>query len=251
MKRNELILKNISKKFIADDNMVVTALKDLELSIADGEFVCILGKTGCGKTTLLRIIAGLENEYGGSISLDGRTIDDIYRSCSLVFQQYSLFPWMNVLQNIGFPLESKNIAVKERERISREFLKLVGLSEFEKSQPYELSGGMQQRVSLARAFAYDPEILLMDEPFGALDEETRKKLQDLLLEIWSTRKKTVIFVTHNIDEAILLADRILVMSASPGRIIEEIKIDFPRPRRRLDDNFSNTHLKLRNILELS
>lgn len=245
----KLELQNIKKVFKSDSNRSLTALDNINISVKAGEFVCIIGKTGCGKTTLLRITAGLENPTSGKILIDNNQIIGVNKKCTLVFQQYSIFPWFSVIQNIALPLELKGFSKIERLEKAKEYINLVGLSNFENARPYELSGGMQQRVAIARALAYDPEILLLDEPFGSLDERTRQKLQDLFLKIWDKRKKTIVFVTHNIDEAVTLADRILVMADSPGRVVDEIDIVLKRPRKRLDEEFTNYHLKLRNILE--
>ncbi|NQS98897.1 MAG: ABC transporter ATP-binding protein [candidate division Zixibacteria bacterium] len=247
----DLIIDSIDKVFFTPPDREVTALENVSLRVAGGEFVSLIGSTGCGKTTLLRIIAGLESPSSGRILLDGYQAGDMNGACTLVFQQYSLFPWLNVWRNVVFPLEMKGIPKAERTALAKEYIELVGLSGFESAKPYELSGGMQQRVAIARALAYDPEILLMDEPFGALDERTRHRLQGILLKIWQKKRKTIIFVTHNIDEAIYLADRIIVMSTEPGRVAEELRITLPRPRNRLAEEFTEIHLKIRNILESS
>lgn len=245
-----LTISNIGKVFLTPPGREVVALQDVSLKVEAGEFIAFIGSTGCGKTTLLRIIAGMEPPTAGEIMLEGIPMDSRAGACTLVFQQYSLFPWLNVLDNVSFPLESKGISKAERRIKARELIELVGLTEAEKAKPYELSGGMQQRVAIARALAYDPEILLMDEPFGALDERTRNRLQTILLEIWNRKRKTILFVTHNIDEAVYLADRVVVMAAEPGRIVEEIAVSLPRPRNRLAEEFTQLHLKLRNIMEL-
>jgi len=248
--REKLLLTGISKQFSTDRDLRVTAFKDIDLTIMDGEFVCILGPTGCGKTTLLRIMAGLETPTEGSLRIDTVPVASVSEACTLVFQQYSLFPWLSVSQNVAFPLELKGYTKHERRKKARELLDHVGLGDFEDARPYELSGGMQQRAAIARALAYDPDILLMDEPFGALDEKTRRQLQILLLDIWRERLKTVVFVTHNIDEAIILADRIVVMASGPGRIVEHIDVPLNRPRDRVDKSFSSLYTRLRALLEL-
>ncbi|TKJ42548.1 nitrate ABC transporter ATP-binding protein [candidate division LCP-89 bacterium B3_LCP] len=245
----EFSISSVSKLFTASPDREVIALDGIDLKIRAEEFVCILGPTGCGKTTLLRIIAGLENPTSGQILQDGESVSHAHEFCTLVFQQYSLFPWLNVHENVSFPMEMKGVSRQERTMKAKELLELVGLTGVEKAQTYELSGGMQQRVAIARALAHDPEILLMDEPFGALDERTRNRLQKILLDIWQKKCKTVIFVTHNIDEAIYLADRIIVMTTEPGRIAEELKVNLPRPRQRLGEEFTKLHLKIRKILE--
>ncbi|MGB3908386.1 MAG: ABC transporter ATP-binding protein [Methanomethylovorans sp.] len=225
-------IKNITRIFRKEDAPEVLALDNVSLHVDDKEFVCFLGPSGCGKTTLLRIIAGLDTPDSGEILLDGDkiTIPDPKRG--MVFQEYSLFPWRNVTDNIIFGLEMKGVTRKKAIEDAEKYLELVGLTQFKDSYPYELSGGMRQRVAIARALANEPEVLLMDEPFGALDAQTRNSLQHQLLEIWNKKHITVLFVTHSVDEAVFLADRIVVMSARPGKIKEIIKVDLPRPRIR-------------------
>lgn len=221
----------VSKRFEADGTEVET-LRDVSLAIEEGEFVCFIGPSGCGKTTLLRIIAGLETPTDGAVFLEGGPIEGPGPERGMVFQEYSLFPWRNVLDNITFGPELKGVPKAARVERARTYLKMVGLDRFEKSYPHELSGGMKQRVAIARALVNDPLALLMDEPFGALDAQTRNIMQSELLRIWEEEKKTVIFVTHSVDEAIYLADRIVIMSARPGRIKDIIDIDLSRPRIR-------------------
>lgn len=208
------------------------ALQDINLSIRDHEFVCFIGPSGCGKTTLLRIIAGLDDPSSGSVYLDGDLIMGPGPERGMVFQEYSLFPWRTVIDNIAFGLELKGVNKKERLERSKQYLKMVGLERFSDRYPHELSGGMKQRVAIARALVNDPKALLMDEPFGALDAQTRNIMQSELLRIWEEERSTVVFVTHSVDEAIYLADRIVIMSARPGRIKDVISIDIPRPRVR-------------------
>ena len=241
----------MSKIFQTQPNHQTQALENVNFKVKSGEFVSLLGSTGCGKTTLLRIIAGLETPSKGRALLDDKPVLNINPACTLVFQQYSLFPWLNLLENVAFPLQMKGIPKAERLSKAGEYIELVELTGYENAKPYELSGGMQQRVAIARALAYDAEILLMDEPFGALDERTRHLLQDKLLEIWEKKRKTIIFVTHNIDEALYLADRIIIMAAEPGRIVEQLKIGLKRPRNRLAAEFVDIHLKIRNIIEIT
>lgn len=245
----KLVLKNVSRQFI-NNSRSTTALKDVNIQAKSSDFISIIGPTGCGKTTLLRLVAGLLPLSSGEISMDGRPVEGLNRNCTLVFQQFSLFPWFNVIGNVAFALEMKGVEKVKRRRMSMELLRLVGLEEVAKAKPYELSGGMQQRVAIARALAYDPEILLMDEPFGSLDERTRNRLQNILLNIWQEKRKTVLFVTHSIDEAIYMADRIVVMASEPGRVIDEIPITLPRPRNRLSEEFTAQHIRLRNLLEV-
>ncbi|OPY21182.1 MAG: Trehalose/maltose import ATP-binding protein MalK [Methanomethylovorans sp. PtaU1.Bin093] len=225
-------IKNITRIFRKEDAPETLALDNVSLNVDDKEFVCFLGPSGCGKTTLLRIIAGLDTPDSGEIILDGTriTIPDSKRG--MVFQEYSLFPWRNVTENIIFGPEMKGVARKKAIQDAEKYLELVGLTQFKDSFPYELSGGMRQRVAIARALANEPEVLLMDEPFGALDAQTRNSLQHQLLEIWDKKHITILFVTHSVDEAVFLADRIVVMTARPGKIKEIINVELPRPRIR-------------------
>jgi NitT/TauT family transport system ATP-binding protein len=222
-------LRGLTKSFTVRSRRV-EALMGIDLDIQTGEFLCIVGPSGCGKTTLLRILAGLEQQTSGTIDftrgMAGRPLN------SMVFQEQSIFPWLSVRDNVAFGLKAQGTGRMERYRIVEPYIRKVGLSGFEDALPHQLSGGMKQRVSIARAFATDPEMLLMDEPFAALDEQTKLILQAELLRIWDELRKTVVYVTHSIDEAIVLADRILVMSARPGRIKEILDISsvFGRPR---------------------
>ena len=226
-----LEIKGVYKQFFADGKEM-EALHDINLSIRENEFVCFIGPSGCGKTTLLRIVAGLEDPTSGTITLDGIPIKGPSPERGMVFQEYSLFPWRTVLDNIVFGLELKKVPLDEQKRLGRQYLKMVGLESFETRYPHELSGGMKQRVAIARALVNNPRAILMDEPFGALDAQTRNTMQSELLRIWEEEKKTVIFVTHSVDEAIYLADTIVIMSARPGRIKDVIEIPIPRPRSR-------------------
>lgn len=230
----------------------VVALEELSLKIAPRSFVSIVGPSGCGKSTFLKVVGGLEVPTKGRISLNGRDIEDAADSRAMVFQDASLFPWYSVARNITYGLECRGMSAKEaRERILP-LIETVGLSGFERHFPYELSGGMQQRVNLARALAVDPEILLMDEPFAALDAQTREVMQGELLRVWSTTRKTVLFVTHQIDEAIFLSDRVITMSARPGRVLLDIDVDLPRPRPlaiKEDPKFLAIHKQIWSVLE--
>ncbi|MES2582132.1 MAG: ABC transporter ATP-binding protein [Pseudomonadota bacterium] len=208
----------------------VEVLHDVSLSFAPGEFICLLGPSGCGKSTLLGALAGHLQPSHGSLHLDGMPIHGPAPERGLVFQHHTLFPWRSVLDNVAFGLKMKGVAKAERERQALELLDLVGLKGFEHRYPRELSGGMQQRVEIARVLINHPHVLLMDEPFGALDALTRVKMQQLLLEVWSRVRTTVVFVTHDIDEALFLADRLLIMSPRPGRIVEDLRPGFARPR---------------------
>ncbi|MDR0875967.1 MAG: ABC transporter ATP-binding protein [Clostridiales Family XIII bacterium] len=208
----------------------LTALRDVNIGIREGEFVSVVGPSGCGKSTLLYILAGLYRNTSGKAFIHGHEITGPSLDRGIIMQAYALFPWRTVEKNVEFGLEVKGLKKNERAEIAREFIELVGLSEFADRYPYELSGGMKQRIAIARALAYDPDVLLMDEPFAAVDEQTRTLLHDELLRIWDKTHKTIIFVTHSIDEAIFLSDRVLVMTSSPGTIRDEIEIELPRPR---------------------
>ena len=209
-----------------------TAVRDVSVSIAPGEFVCILGPSGCGKSTLLGVLAGHIVPAGGRATLDGVRIDGPHPDRGIVFQQHTLFPWRRTLDNVAFGLKMRGVGRQERHRRGRELLERVGLADFADRYPSQLSGGMQQRAEIARAMITGPRILLMDEPFGALDAQTRSMMQALLLDVWSESRPTVVFVTHDIDEALFLADRILVMSPGPGTVIEDMRVPFARPRER-------------------
>jgi NitT/TauT family transport system ATP-binding protein len=229
--RPKIRLRGVSKTFDVRGR-VVEAVQRTDLDVPNGEFVCLVGPSGCGKTTLLRIVAGLETLTAGTIHVQRSGPERPLNS--MIFQQESLFPWKTVAENVEFALRVRGIDRTERRRRTDEWLRTVGLHRFASSYPYQLSGGMKQRVSIARAFALDPEILLMDEPFAALDQQTKLLLQEELIRIWSDTRKTVLFVTHNIDEAVVLADRVIVMTAHPGRIKAEMPIDLPRPRDPID-----------------
>lgn len=206
------------------------ALDGINLTIATQEFVCILGPSGCGKTTLLKAIAGLVQLDAGQVRIDGRVVTAPGPDRALVFQNFALLPWADVLTNIAFGLELRGMPKEKRDHIARELTRAVGLAGFEYYFPRQLSGGMQQRVGLARALAVDPQILLMDEPFGAVDEQTRRLLQEDLLALLERTRKTVVFVTHSMDEAVRLGDRVVLMTPRPGRVQEAIRVDLPRPR---------------------
>lgn len=208
----------------------IAALQDFNLDIREGEFFTLLGPSGCGKSTFLNVLAGLARKTGGSISIDGQPASGINREQGVVFQGYALFPWRTVLQNIEVGLEIRKIPKRERRETAEQFLHLVGLAGFGQRYPHELSGGMRQRVAIARSLAYSPSLLLMDEPFAALDAQTREILQSELLRIWEQHKTTIVFITHSLDEAIYLSDRIAVMTHRPGRIKSVLDIALPRPR---------------------
>jgi NitT/TauT family transport system ATP-binding protein len=206
------------------------ALEPIDLQIVDNDFVAILGPSGCGKSTLLRLVAGLDQPTSGRVTLDGRPVSAPGADRGMVFQSYTLFPWLTVADNIAFGLREKGVGKERRDEVVREWLDRIGLTGFAHYYPKQLSGGMQQRTAIARALANQPAILLLDEPFGALDNQTRALMQELLLGIWERERKTVLFVTHDIEEAIFLASRVVVMTARPGRIKAEVAIDLPHPR---------------------
>jgi NitT/TauT family transport system ATP-binding protein len=226
----KLEIDQVSLRFQPKKGTSVTALDGISLNVERNEFVAIVGPSGCGKSSLLRLVAGLIVPTAGQIRLDGTAVTRPGKDRGMVFQSYTLFPWLTVKQNVEFGPRMAGVPTGERSRIAERILAEVGLEGFEGAYPKLLSGGMMQRVALARALANEPEILLMDEPFGALDSQTRSLMQELLLRIWEHSHKTVLFITHDIDEAILLGDRVYVMTARPGRIKELIKIDIPRPR---------------------
>jgi NitT/TauT family transport system ATP-binding protein len=227
---SKLAIENVSKSFKGASGSVL-ALDRVSLNVAEGEFVCLVGASGCGKTTLLNIIAGLEKPDSGTVCTDGKPVTGPGRERLVMFQEPALFPWLNVFGNVLFGLKLKpNLTNKDRHDVAKYYLELVGLSRFERANIHELSGGMKQRVSLARALAPNPRMLLMDEPFAALDALTREQLYGDLQRIWKARNKTIVFVTHNVREAACLGDRVIVFSLRPGRIREEFAVDLPRPR---------------------
>jgi len=238
MDGNEVIisLSHLSKVF-SKDHMEVRALDDFSLDVTDGEFVCLLGPSGCGKTTVLRIVAGLERKSGGSVKVKKKEVTAAGSDRGMVFQEFALFPWRTVARNVEFGLEVKGISPEKAHEISSQLIELVGLKGFEDAHPSQLSGGMKQRVAIARALANNPAVLLMDEPFGSLDAQTRNLMQKELLRIWSATRKTVMFVTHSVDEAVFLADRIVVMTARPGKVREVFEVPMARPRDRTSREF--------------
>jgi NitT/TauT family transport system ATP-binding protein len=251
----EISIRNVSKIFGAqtdDQNDQVTALANVSFEIPRGEFFCIIGPSGCGKTTLLHTIAGFTTPSRGEALHDGVPIAGPGPDRIMMFQEYGLFPWLTVWENIEFGLLAKGVPAKERAELIRYYIDMVGLSGFEKRHPAEISGGMKQRVSIARALAPDPDIVLMDEPFAALDSLTRDLLQEEILRIWEKTGKTFVLITHNIEEAVFLGDRVLAMSARPGRTKEIINIDIPRPRdasvRTHDKRFAEYKERLSQLL---
>ncbi len=253
-KNTEIMLKDIGMIYRTNDNKDVTALTSVNLDIQKGEFVSLVGPSGCGKTTLLRIIADLITPTSGEIKIAGETPREarLKRRYGIVFQGAVLYEWRTVLKNIMLPLEIMNVPKDEREERAMKMLELVGLTEFANHYPNQLSGGMQQRVGIARALAIQPEILLMDEPFSALDEFTREKLHVDLLKIWRKTNKTIIFVTHNISESVFLSDKVCVLSPHPGRLSAVVDINLARPRTmemKTTQEFTNLVAKVRNSFE--
>ena len=237
-------IENVVKKFNGRNGEMV-ALNGVTLDIHDNEFICVVGPSGCGKSTLLNIIAGLLEPTSGEVYCDGKLVEGTGTDRGVVFQQYALFPWLTVKKNVRFALEMRGIKGKEADELAMKYLEKVDLVKFADHYPKELSGGMKQRVAIARAYAADPQVLLMDEPFGALDAQTRTQLQSELLETWENDKKTCFFITHDVDEAIILAQKVIVMSARPGRVKAIIDIDIPYPRDQ-ETKMSTRFLELKN-----
>ena len=230
-------IKNINKSFEGKKKNL-SVLENINLTINDGEFICLLGPSGCGKTTLLRLIAGLEHPTSGEIIANGELVKKPSGDRAVIFQQYSLFPWLTVLQNVTFGLEMTKKGTKEENVAAAErYLESVGLIDFKDSYPHELSGGMKQRVAIIRSLLNHSPILLMDEPFSALDMQNRHKLQEQLIGVWKRFENTIVFVTHDVDEAVFLADKIVILDRNPGRIAEIIEVDIERPRKRESDEF--------------
>ncbi|WP_454017403.1 ABC transporter ATP-binding protein [Azospirillum sp. Marseille-Q6669] len=236
----KLSVRNLTKRFPVSGGPSMTALDGVDLDVEEGEFIAFVGPSGCGKTTLLRIIQGLETATSGEIRIDGKPVTGPGHDRGFVFQQYGLLPWLTAAQNIGFALEAKGIPPNRHSETTERVLATVGLKGFGDRFPHQLSGGMQQRVGIARALAIEPEIMLLDEPFGALDALTREILQNEMLGLTERMGKTILFVTHSVDEAVCLADRVVVMSPRPGRIREIVPIDIPRPRASLGEALRDT-----------
>jgi NitT/TauT family transport system ATP-binding protein len=233
----KLVATNLVKRF-GEGPLAVTALDGLSLSVAEGEFVCILGPSGCGKSTLLFMVAGLEHATSGEIKMDDQPVTGPGRERGMLFQQFALFPWRTARRNIEFGLEIQNVDRATRWEKAKHWLSLMRLEEFANLYPHQLSGGMQQRIAIARLLINDPEILLMDEPFAALDAQTRAVLGEELVRVWQNTRRTVLFVTHSVDESIYLADRLLVMTKRPGRFKADLRIDLARPRDPAADEFN-------------
>ncbi|PUU94494.1 MAG: NitT/TauT family transport system ATP-binding protein [Halanaerobium sp.] len=246
---NQIIkLKGINKTFLSQNNSSIKALKNINLNIADNEFVCLIGPSGSGKSTLLRLMAGLVQPTKGKLEVMGRNIKKPIKEAAMVFQQYSLLPWRNIIENVAFGLEIRGVAKEKRYKIANNILKKFGLKGFNESYPYELSGGMKQRVAIAKAIAISPEIIYMDEPFGALDAFTRTKMQNSFKEYWVEDRKTIVFVTHSVEEAVFLGTRVIVMSARPGRIIGDYKIDLPYARDKWNSDFGQYVKKFTKLI---
>ena len=248
---SSVTVDNVTLVFEGRAGQTVTALENISFELEDKKFAVIVGPSGCGKSSLLYLIAGLNEPSSGICKIGDKTITGPGKDRGMVFQTYTLFPWLNVLKNVEFGLKLRGIASAERADIASKFISEVGLDGFENAYPKQLSGGMRQRVALARALANDPEVLLMDEPFGALDSQTRSIMQELLVKIWEHSNKTVLFVTHDIDEAIFLGDHVCVMSARPGRMIEEVDVTIERPRNievLTSDKFINLKRKVMKLL---
>lgn len=251
MLESKLVANNVWKIFNPRKGQEVVAIEDFSLTVNENEFVSIVGPSGCGKSTFLAIAAGLDYASAGSVCVNGREIQGPGIDRGMVFQSYTLFPWLNVVDNIRFALKKCKLPEAEQKRLVQEHVELVGLQGFEKSYPAQLSGGMRQRVAIARALVYKPDMLLMDEPFGALDAQTRMQMQELLLNVWQKHRITVLFITHDVDEAILLSDRIYVMTPRPGKLKAEILVDIPRPRSadiELSQRFTELRRELLSLL---
>ncbi len=243
-------IDNVSKRFTRKGKEF-TALDNVSLTIERGEFICLLGPSGCGKSTLLNAIAGFEPPTEGSITIDGLDVRKPSSRNVTIFQNYGLLPWRNVLRNVELALESRNVSRTERTSRAKKYLEMVGLGNFLDVSPHQLSGGMQQRVAIARALTAEPDIIFMDEPFGALDAITRLKLQDDILQIQRKQKKTIIFVTHDIEEAVYLADRVVVMTPNPGKIKSVMKIELGPSRDRTSEDFFRTREKIFEIFNMT
>ena len=241
----KLVASNVCKIYNAGKKNAFKAIDNVNVEVCENEFVCMVGPSGCGKSTLLRMFAGLDFPTSGEITIDGEKIIGPGANRGMVFQTYTLFPWMTVEDNIKFGPKLKKMTKQEQQEITDKYLTAIGLEKFRNSRPKELSGGMKQRVAIARAYAAEPEVLLMDEPFGALDAQTRTQLQTELLETWQREKKTCFFITHDVEEAIILAQTVIIMSARPGRIRDIVKIDIPYPRTQ-ETKMTKEFMELKN-----
>ena len=246
-----LQVNRVSKEFVdRRTKSTVRALDEINLEVQKGEVICILGPSGCGKSTLLNIVAGFLPPSGGEVRVDGRPVIEPGPDRGFVFQEFALFPWRTVLENVEFGPVLKGMEKADRHARARELIQRIHLTGFEDKFPFELSGGMKQRVGIARALANDPEVLLMDEPFGALDAQTRRVMQEELLKLLGETKKTVLFVTHAIDEAIVLADRVVVMTARPGQVKAVLSVDLPRPRERTSPEFNELYRRMDDLIRV-
>lgn len=249
----ELSVQGVTKTFQRlEGSEPFVALHDVDLAVERGKFVALIGRSGCGKSTLLRIVAGLSKPTTGQVFHGGQRVQGPANTRGFVFQADAVFPWLTVRHNVEFGLKSRGLSRTERNRIATHWCEVVGLSEFMDAYPKELSGGMRKRVDLARVYANDPDVLLMDEPFGALDAQTKERLQSELLTTWDESRKTVMFVTHDVDEAVFLADEIVLMSAKPGQIAARVLIDLPRPRNdetRISDEFAEIRRSIRKMMQ--
>jgi NitT/TauT family transport system ATP-binding protein len=253
MSRARIVLRDVCKQFMTPNGSMLPAIDGVSLTVKDGEFISIIGPSGCGKTTLLNMIAGFEQATSGSITLDGKQVTGPGAERGVIFQEYGVLPWLNVQDNISFglSLRASRVPRQEREEIVRHYVALMGLQGFESAYPKTLSGGMKQRVALARAYAVRPEFLLMDEPFGALDAQTRSAMQDLLLHVLESEGKTVILITHSVDEALYLSQRVVVITARPARVRTIVPIPFPYPRRdeiRREPSFAELQYSVREMV---
>ncbi|UHA72474.1 ABC transporter ATP-binding protein [Paenibacillus sp. 481] len=240
----KIVIEQLSKVYMGQKKDTV-ALQNINLEIVENEFICVVGPSGCGKTTLLNIIGGLEQATSGSVYVDGEAVKGPGKERGVVFQQYALFPWKTVIQNVEFGLKLAGFDKKTRLAKAEKYVEWVGLKDFMHAYPKELSGGMKQRVAIARAYAVEPKVLLLDEPFGALDAQTRAQLQEDLIQTWEKEKKTCFFITHDVEEAVLLANRVIIMGARPGKIKEIIHIPLPYPRNQLT-KLEDSFIRLKN-----
>jgi len=244
-----IAFQNVYKSFRdAREGRIVHAIDDVSLDIDRGEFITVIGPSGCGKTTLLNILAGFEQPTSGCVLLDGGTIDGPAADRGVVFQEYALFPWLTLRQNVAYGPRERGLAAERIRELTDQALGMMGLAAAENRYPHELSGGMRQRAALARVLVNDPKILLMDEPFAALDAQTRARLQREVARLWSETRKTVFFVTHSVEEAVLLGDRVVAMTAHPGRLKADVRIDLPRPRDPTSPSFNDHRRTLENLL---
>ena len=244
-----LEIKNLCKTYVdSEEQQIVQALINVNLNVMNGEFLSIIGPSGCGKTTLLRIIAGLEQHTTGEVLINGEQLTEPWSRVGFVFQEYALFPWRTVSENIEFGLEIKNVPKQDRRQRALEYIHKFGIDGFEDKYPKELSGGMKQRVAIARTLINNPSMILMDEPFGSLDSQTRNTMQEFLLSIWQNSNRTILFVTHNIDEAVFLSNRVIGLSKRPGRIKFSLEIAIPMPRDRTGSDFNQYRKEILNFL---